>query len=82
MIESPLLQEYVAERFHKAILLLLERRFGSLPPGLAERLYSIVDEERLLELNVQTVFCSTLDAFATLLPEIDQPLVVAAPQSK
>jgi hypothetical protein len=67
MIESPVLQGYLAERSHKGILLLLEKRFGTVPPHLAAKLRAIVDEQRLLDLNVQAGTCPSLEAFQALL---------------
>ena len=67
MIESPLIQEIMAESFHKAILLLLEKRFGAVPPQLAAELRAIVGEQRLHDLTVQAGICPSLEAFQALL---------------
>jgi hypothetical protein len=67
MIESPLIQEIVAERFHQGILLLLGERFGAVPPQLAAKLCTIVNEQRLLDLNVRAGTCPSLEAFEALL---------------
>jgi hypothetical protein len=67
MIESPVLQGYLAERSHKGILLLLEKRFGAVPPQLAAKLRAIVDEQRLLDLTVQAGICPSLEAFESQL---------------
>ena len=67
MIESPLIQQIVAERSHKGILLLLEKRFGAVPPQIAAKLRAIVDEQRLLDLTVQAGTCPSLEAFQALL---------------
>jgi hypothetical protein len=67
MIESPLIQELLGKRAHKDLLLVLEGRFGSVPPELATQLRTIVDEEKLDELMKQVGVCPTLQAFQALL---------------
>jgi hypothetical protein len=63
MIESPLIQEIVAERFHEAILTLLAARFGSLPVEITTRVQSISKEKTLLDLNTFAGTCPDLNAF-------------------
>ncbi|MBW3598937.1 MAG: DUF4351 domain-containing protein [Planctomycetes bacterium] len=63
MIESPLIQEIVAEALHRAILKLLRRRFGDVPVDLETRIQSVLDEDRLTELNGVAGSCASLDAF-------------------
>ncbi len=63
MIESPLIQELLAERMHKGILKVLESRFGSIPQDLAIALQTIQDEAKLDELVVIAATCHDLDAF-------------------
>jgi hypothetical protein len=63
MIESPVLQRFVAERMHRAILGLLEARFGPVPPEVAQALRAILDDERLQQLNEQAGTCPDLAAF-------------------
>lgn len=63
MIESPLIQEIVAERMHKDILAFLESRFGRVPQDLATDLEAIHDEQTLDELVKLAARCRTLSAF-------------------
>jgi len=67
MIESPLIQELLAETLtdtkRKDILLLLADRFGSVPPELIAGLQAIQDEVRLSALLVWASRCPDLDAF-------------------
>jgi hypothetical protein len=51
MIESLLIQEFVAGRMHKDILTFLAARFGKLPAGISPALARILDEDRLEELT-------------------------------
>jgi hypothetical protein len=54
MIESPVLQrflrEQLAERMHRAILGVLEKRFGPVPPEVTSSLRAITDDDRLQQL--------------------------------
>jgi hypothetical protein len=63
MIESPLIQEIVAERMHKAILRFLTRRFGSVPQEIERRLRTVQDEARLDELLDLAADCPDLETF-------------------
>jgi hypothetical protein len=67
MIESPLIQEIVAEAvaeaMHKSILGLLQRRFGATPSDIEVALRAVLDEDRLAELNATAGTCLDLDAF-------------------
>src|SRR5262249_14169614 len=47
MIESPLIQELMAEKTHEVLLEVLEARCGSVPAELAARLRTVIDEEKL-----------------------------------
>ena len=67
LIESPLIQELLAERSHKHILRLLTSRFGLVPPEIAAALQSIEDEQTLDDLVALAVRCPNLDAFCTRL---------------
>jgi hypothetical protein len=66
MIESPLIQELMAQNTHKAILLSLEGRFGTLPAELVNQLRAIMDSQQLENLARQTGTCSSLEAFQVL----------------
>jgi hypothetical protein len=68
MIESPLIQELMAKKAHKDILLFLEGRFGFVPPDLAARLHTIADEGVLDNLVKGAGACSTLEEFRGMLP--------------
>lgn len=63
MIESPIIQEIVAEALHGAILNLLKRRFGDVPPDVETQMRSVQDNERLMELNAIAGSCSNVDDF-------------------
>ncbi len=63
MIESPLIQELVAERAQKAILLVLQDRFGTVPPEIISALQPVQDEKKLDELVVWASRCPDLEAF-------------------
>jgi len=65
MIESPLIQEIVARARHRDITLVLEGRFGSVPPDIAIQLRTVVDEQKLDDLNRMAVHCPDLEAFRT-----------------
>jgi len=67
MIESPLVQELmaevVAERAHKDILRFLAGRFGLVPHEIAATVQSIQDEAKLDELVDWASRCPSLDEF-------------------
>ncbi len=63
MIESPLIEEWVAERLHKAILAVLESRFETVPLELVNLLRSVRKEKKLIDLNVKASACASLDNF-------------------
>ena len=63
MIESPLLQEFVADGRRKDILTFLETRFGEVPLDVAEAIQSVVDEDRLTDLVRKSASCPDFDAF-------------------
>jgi hypothetical protein len=63
MIESPLIQEMMAQRSHKAILAFLEVRFKTVPTEIARKLESIVDEQKLDDLARFAAECPDLEAF-------------------
>jgi hypothetical protein len=63
MIESPLIQEFVAARVHKDILTFLEARFGQVPRDLAEKIETVVDDDQLTELVRKAATSPNLEAF-------------------
>jgi hypothetical protein len=67
MIESPLIQEMMAkkeaETMHKAIVAVLEERFGPVPEDITAALTLVVDEDRLRGLVRQAARCADLNAF-------------------
>ena len=65
MIESPLIQELVAERAHKDILRVLNARLGSVPPEIATALDGIQDDAKLDDLIDWAARCHSLDEFRT-----------------
>lgn len=67
MIESPLIQELVAQTRHKAIVEFLEARFGTVPLEVSRHLSKILDEQRLSSLIVEAARCTDLAAFQAAL---------------
>jgi hypothetical protein len=67
IVESPLLKEILEEvrqeDWQKAVLRLLERRFGGLPDDLVERVRSIPEEARLQQLFDLAADCADLASF-------------------
>ena len=69
MIESPVLQNFLAKRVCRNILDILQIRFGSVPTETRDALERIIDDETLRELNALAVRCSDLEAFRAGLPD-------------
>jgi hypothetical protein len=67
MIESPLVQEIVARKGRKDVLVILEDRFGPVPADVKAALEAIEDEDRLTALMKVAWRCESLDAFRTQL---------------
>jgi predicted transposase YdaD len=71
MIESPLLNEMLAkataQRMHKAIVAVLERRFRRVPEEVAAAIRTVYDEDRLDELLLAAVSSRSLKAFRSCL---------------
>ncbi len=67
MIESPLIQELMAERVHKLILRLLVDRFGPIPQDIIASLQVIQNETQLDELGIWASRCPDLEAFRSRL---------------
>jgi hypothetical protein len=63
MIESPLLQKMRAETLQKAILALLKARFGSVPRDVRRLLDEVLDEDKLISLNVLAAQCPDIETF-------------------
>jgi hypothetical protein len=63
MFESPVLQKFVAGRFHEAILNLLKDRFGTVPRSVTKHLREITDEPKLQQLILLAYKCPDLQAF-------------------
>jgi hypothetical protein len=63
MIESPLIQELMAQRGHKDIVRVLAARFGSVPPEIEAAVRAIQDESRLDALLDGAALCPDLEAF-------------------
>jgi hypothetical protein len=63
MIESPLIQELVAEKLQNSILRFLLVRFESVPISVEEKLRRIQDENRLNALIDTAARCTSLDSF-------------------
>lgn len=63
MIESPLIQELLAERMQDDIVTVLETRFQSVPADLKQLLKSVQDEARLQQLVKCAASCSDIESF-------------------
>lgn len=67
MIESPVLQRFLAEHLvvqrQRDIQEFLEGRFGPLPPELIASLQCIADADRLAELVKRAATCPDLESF-------------------
>jgi hypothetical protein len=63
MIESPLIKEIEAERDRNAILRILTKRFGVVPPDVTTHPRRITKERKLEELMDHAVDCPDLEAF-------------------
>ena len=67
MIESPLLDELiaekVAERMQKVLLGVLEVRLGPVPVDLVHRVKEVSNTDRLLQLTKQAAICADLESF-------------------
>ncbi|HXG11220.1 MAG TPA: hypothetical protein VNK04_15790 [Gemmataceae bacterium] len=68
MIESPLIQELLAESKQEAIIEVLTGRFGTIPEDLTVRLRQVTNERQLKELLRYTGVCPDLEAFRAKLP--------------
>ncbi len=66
-IESPILREIIAEarakRMHRAILGILNRRFGAVPPEVRGAVTNVTDDDRLQEVIEFAAIASDLAAF-------------------
>jgi hypothetical protein len=67
MIESPLIQEIVAEKLQDAILELLKDHFGEVPLEVTTLLRAVGKEKKLLELLKLAPKCPDLETFRTRL---------------
>lgn len=71
MIESPLIQEIVAESKLEervgAILDVLSERFGAVTPAVTAGLEQVKEKEKLVRLTRQAVACASLQAFEDFL---------------
>ena len=63
MIESPILQELIAERTRETLINFLVARFGSKAKSVQTELQDISDESRLQELVKFAATCRTLSSF-------------------
>jgi hypothetical protein len=62
-LESPLIQEILAEHMQGTLLFALRTKFGEVPPELSAQVHAIADVHRLETLIVQAVVCPDLAAF-------------------
>lgn len=67
MIDSPLLNELMAEKeaqgMQKAVLRLLEDRFGPVPVDVVQRVRDVTNADHLLQLISQAACCPDLETF-------------------
>jgi len=67
MIESPLLNELIAEKVaeerQQALLNFLEARFGPVSVDLAHQVKGVTKADRLKQLTKQAAICSDLESF-------------------
>jgi len=63
MIESPLIQELTDERAQRAVLTVLDTRFGFVPDEVADRVGSVSGDEELEALLKDAVKCPNLESF-------------------
>jgi len=63
MIESPLIQELVAQTQHKAIVRVLRNRFAHVPPEIVVKLKTVLNEDKLNELLDFAVACPDVESF-------------------
>lgn len=67
MIDSPILNELIAEReaqvMQKAVLRLLADRFGPVPVDVAQRVKDVTNADQLMQLISQAGRCPDLEAF-------------------
>ena len=77
MIESPVLQEWFAERDIKTrkviILEILQARFGPVPDDVSAAVRVIDDEARLKTVTAAASSCASLDEFRARLTPPQQP---------
>ena len=72
MIESPLINELMAEYTQEMIVVVLEARFGTLPETLSARIKSVSKKKMLQELIKFAAQCPGLAAFEAHLP-VERP---------
>jgi hypothetical protein len=63
MFESPVLQRWLAQRFHEAILDVLKDRFDTVPQKVIKPLRATLDEAKLRRQNVLAGKCPDLETF-------------------
>lgn len=63
MIESPLIQELLAEQGHEHIMIVLAARFGPVPGDIETTIRAIQDPAKLGELFDWVGRCPDLEAF-------------------
>jgi hypothetical protein len=63
MIESPLIQELLAEQAQTYIFRVLAARFGPVPPPVVATLKSVSDTQKLDKLVDWAAVCPDLEAF-------------------
>jgi hypothetical protein len=67
MIESPLITELLAKRTQEAVVTVLKRRFGKVPPDIVKHLRAVLSEKKLNQLLGHAVDCPGVEAFRDVL---------------
>ncbi len=70
MIESPLIEELMAQASHKRILRVLQTRMGTVPPEISLAMRTVLDDSKLDELTDLAVSCPDLATFQARLAEL------------
>ena len=67
IMDSPIMQEVIAvmtaKRVHRAIIYVMEKRFGTIPDDLRVLVSSVTDDDLLDELVICIGSCPDLDTF-------------------
>ena len=68
--EMPLIVELLAQASHECILIVLDTRFGAVPPEIGLSLQNVLEESKLSELTRLAAVCPDLAIFQARLAEL------------